>query len=159
MTDGNRFSTLATTEQFKYYLVDGAATIIAPVDTTLSSYIIPDTIEGCPVTAIGPWAFYGCNSLTDVYYLGSADEWASIAIGESNDVLLWANLTTDYVSYVLGDVDGNGKVNNRDLGLLQLYLNDDDVGGKTFVEIAADMDGNGKLNNRDLGLLQRLLNS
>ena len=26
-----------------------------------------------------------------------------------------------------GDADGNGKINNRDLGLLQKYLNDDDV--------------------------------
>jgi DNA-directed RNA polymerase subunit RPC12/RpoP len=59
---------------------------------------------------------------------------------------------------ILGDADGNGKVNNRDLGLLQLYLNDDDLSGKSFDAAACDMDGNGKLNNRDLGLLQRLLN-
>ena len=58
----------------------------------------------------------------------------------------------------LGDLDGNGKVNNRDLGLLQLYLNDDDLSDKTFIEAAGDLDGNGKLNNRDLGLLQKQLN-
>ena len=57
-----------------------------------------------------------------------------------------------------GDIDGNGKLNNRDLGLLQLYLNDDDLTGKAFDETAADLDGNGKLNNRDLGLLQKQLN-
>ena len=55
-----------------------------------------------------------------------------------------------------GDADGNGKLNNRDLGLLQRYINDYPV---TVDVVAADMDGNGKLNNRDLGLLQRLLNS
>lgn len=59
---------------------------------------------------------------------------------------------------VPGDADGNGKVNNRDLGLLLLYLNDGDLSGKVFDVIAMDMDGNGKLNNRDLGLLQKLLN-
>ena len=58
----------------------------------------------------------------------------------------------------LGDADGNGKINNRDLGLLQLYLNDDDLSSKPFDLAAVDMDGNGKINNRDLGLLQRLLN-
>ena len=57
-----------------------------------------------------------------------------------------------------GDADGNGKVNNRDLGLLQLYLNDDDLSDKPFDLAAVDLDGNGKINNRDLGLLQKLLN-
>lgn len=60
---------------------------------------------------------------------------------------------------MLGDLDGNGKVNNRDLGLLLLYLNDDDLSDKTFIEAAADLDGNGKINNRDLGLLQLELNN
>lgn len=55
-----------------------------------------------------------------------------------------------------GDVDGNGKTNNRDLGILQKHLNGTDV---TLDEVAADMDGNGKINNRDLGLLQKLLNA
>lgn len=55
-----------------------------------------------------------------------------------------------------GDVDGNGKVNNRDLGNLQKYLNGTDV---TMDEVAADLDDNGKINNRDLGLLQKLLNA
>ena len=57
-----------------------------------------------------------------------------------------------------GDANGDGKVNNRDLGLLQLYLNDDDLGDKTFDLLAVDLDGNGKINNRDLGLLQKMLN-
>ena len=59
----------------------------------------------------------------------------------------------------LGDVNGDGKINNRDLGTLQLYLNDSDLAGKVFNEQAADMDGNGKINNRDQGKLQQLLNN
>ena len=54
-----------------------------------------------------------------------------------------------------GDVDGNGKVNNRDLGLLQRYLNGAAV---DIDETAADISGDGKVNNRDLGMLQQLLN-
>lgn len=54
-----------------------------------------------------------------------------------------------------GDVDGNGKVNNRDLGMLQRYLNG---WGVEINEAATDMTGDGKVNNRDLGMLQRLLN-
>ncbi|MBQ7088322.1 MAG: carbohydrate binding domain-containing protein [Clostridia bacterium] len=60
---------------------------------------------------------------------------------------------------LMGDVDGNGKVNNRDLGMMQLYLNDGDLTDKVFDEKAADLDGNGKINNRDLGLLQKKLNN
>lgn len=58
-------------------------------------------------------------------------------------------------AYVAGDADGNGKLNNRDLGLLQQYLNE----WKARINpIVCDMDGDGKVNNRDLGLLQRVLN-
>ena len=56
---------------------------------------------------------------------------------------------------MLGDVDGNGRINNRDLGFLQQHLNEWDV---AVDEAAADLDGNGRINNRDLGLLQQLLN-
>ena len=59
----------------------------------------------------------------------------------------------------MGDINEDGKINNRDLGALQLYLNDDDLAGKAFNEQAADLDGNGKINNRDLGKLQQLLNN
>ena len=56
---------------------------------------------------------------------------------------------------VSGDANGDGSINNRDLGLLQQYLNDYEV------EIsldACDVNGDGNVNNRDLGLLQQYLN-
>ncbi|MCD7775130.1 MAG: leucine-rich repeat domain-containing protein, partial [Clostridiales bacterium] len=41
-------------------------------DTSISGdYIIPDTIEGYPVTAIGNLAFYDCELLTDIFIPGS----------------------------------------------------------------------------------------
>ena len=54
-----------------------------------------------------------------------------------------------------GDANGDGKVNNRDLGLLQQHLND---WGVQIDLTVCDLDGNGKVNNRDLGLLQQWLN-
>ena len=55
-----------------------------------------------------------------------------------------------------GDADGNGRVNNRDLGFIQQYLNDwPDV--KLDLD-ACDVDDNGRVNNRDLGLIQQYLN-
>lgn len=56
---------------------------------------------------------------------------------------------------VYGDVNGDGKINNRDLGLFQKHLNGSDV---DIDEEAADVYYDGKLNNRDLGILQKFLN-
>ena len=48
------------------------------------------------VTTIGWGAFDGCKSLTDVYYIGTASDWAKITIGDSNEPLTRATL--HYVS-------------------------------------------------------------
>ena len=62
----------------------------------------------------------------------------------------------DKPTYIPGDLDGNGSLNNRDLGLLQKHLNDWEV---VVVIEALDVNGDGSVNNRDLGALQKLLNS
>lgn len=54
-----------------------------------------------------------------------------------------------------GDVNGDGDLNNKDLGLMQKYLNGWAV---TVEKDGADMNGDGSLNNKDLGLLQKKLN-
>ena len=56
---------------------------------SLTSIVIPDS-----VTSIGNSAFQNCRSLTDVYYTGSAEEWAEISIGSSNSYL--TNVTIHY---------------------------------------------------------------
>ena len=63
----------------------------------------------------------------------------------------------EVVAVLLGDVNGDGKVNNRDLGLLQQYLNDIDVSNKNFDMAAADVNGDGKVNNRDAARLMQYL--
>ncbi len=56
---------------------------------------------------------------------------------------------------IYGDVNDDGNVNNRDLGVLQRYLNGYDV---TMDLEAADVFHDGEINNRDLGILQKYLN-
>ena len=129
--------------------------------TTIGAY----AFEGCDrltsvtfgnsVTAIGAGVLSLCANLTDIYYNGTEAERDNIAIGESNDELLGATWHCAAPTSIPGDADGNGKVNNRDLGRMQQYINEWEVVIDTE---AADMDGNGRINNRDLGLLQRQLN-
>lgn len=71
-----------------------------------------------------------------------------------NVSFLVENGTVNVVDFLYGDTNGDGNVNNKDLGLLQRYINEWDV---TLDTSAADVDGNGKVNNLDLGLLQRYL--
>ena len=58
-------------------------------------------------------------------------------------------------AYIPGDVNGDGNVNVRDLGLLQQYLNGFKV---TINELAANVNGDTAINVRDYGLLQQYLN-
>ena len=53
--------------------------------TGLKTIIIPKS-----VTSIGKNAFYACASLTDVYYTGTAADWAKIDIASGNDALSYA---------------------------------------------------------------------
>ncbi len=75
------------------------------------------------------------------------------------DETVWFNAVNGVVTVVNsipGDANGDGKVNNKDLGLLQQYLNEWPV---TVDTVAIDLNGDGKVNNKDLGLLQQLLNN
>ena len=54
-----------------------------------------------------------------------------------------------------GDVNGDDNINNRDLAMLQQYLNDWDV---IVNKTACDLNGDGDVNNRDLAMLQQYLN-
>ena len=59
------------------------------------------------------------------------------------------------VDVTYGDLSGDGNINNRDLAMMQQYLNGWDV---TADETAADVNGDGNVNNRDLAMLQQFLN-
>ena len=49
------------------------------------------------VTDIGYEAFLCCMSLTDVYYTGTEEEWASISIGSGNTKITEATIHYNYV--------------------------------------------------------------
>ena len=57
--------TVPEDDDFEYTISDGKVTITDYYGER-PNVIIPDTIEGYPVTEIGSWAFYNCTSLTSI---------------------------------------------------------------------------------------------
>ena len=115
---------------------------------TLSGLCAPDEVglyrEG--------YRFMGWNTAADGSGVTvTAEMIPEDVCSEGKDTLV---LYAQWHYIVLGDADGNGRVNNRDLGLLQRYLNGWDV----TICPEADMNGDGTVNNKDLGLLQQALN-
>ena len=71
------------------------------------------------------------------------------------DDILLVQVETPEEEIHYGDANGDGTVNNRDVALLQQYINKWDV---TLDEVAADANGDGTVNNRDVALLQQYIN-
>jgi hypothetical protein len=71
-----------------------------------------------------------------------------------------ASADTKQESILLGDVDGNGVINEDDLVLLREYLNTvDDATGESAVVVSefADITEDGKIDGRDLIRLRKYL--
>lgn len=105
--------------------------------------------------------------LTENGFMSNATDFAGILNQETNrkkakalaqgvaQYFLSIRLPVAEPTVLYGDTNGDGTVNNRDLGLLQQHLND---WGVEIDSAAADMNEDGRVNNRDLGLLQQQLN-
>ncbi len=63
--------------------------------------------------------------------------------------------TVTIIDYISGDVNDDGLVNNKDIGILQRYLNGWTVDINLY---AANVNEDDSINNKDIGILQRHLN-
>ena len=64
---------------------------------SFSGSSLTSVIIGNRVTSINIYAFYGCDSLTDVYYTGTKEEWSAINIGVGNTNLTGATIHYNWV--------------------------------------------------------------
>ena len=110
---------------------------------------IPET-----VTAIGDNAFSGCEALETITYTGSEEQWDEIEIGAGNETFTESEVVI--ADILLGDVNGDGKVNGTDTNLIFRH-----VSGTTELSgdqlKAADVNGDGKINGTDTNLVFRFV--
>lgn len=114
---GNAGVLAGSYEDLTYFVSNGEVTITGCDDSMIMEMKIPSTMEGYPVTnigdsvfedcrelasitipvnitIIGDYAFRYCDSLDNVYYEGTEEEWKVISIGSGNEDL--ANATIHY---------------------------------------------------------------
>ena len=156
--------------RMQYEIEDGVA-VITGYEGGSGVVIIPDSLEGVPVGAIGPGAFAdcsqitgltiptsvtqigdgafsGCSSLSVVNYSGTKAQWDEIQIGEGNEVLADIVQVTGY--QVMGDYNGDFLVDNTDV----IYLLKHSLNASRFpVTTTADLNMDGKVDNDDVILL------
>ncbi|MCD7853317.1 MAG: hypothetical protein LUG15_04980 [Oscillospiraceae bacterium] len=111
-------------ENFAYFAAGYAGSAYL-CNRFLTSVTIPDS-----VTSINYSVFYGCSSLSDVYYGDGEDDWNAVEIGSCNEYLTSAtihyNSTGDTgdagdaptAPATSGDLNGDGEVNAGDLTIL-----------------------------------------
>ena len=127
---------------------------------------LPDTCQ-----SIGHYAFYNCTGLVRIDIPASVTEIADDAFLECDNLIIVCpegSSAAQYaeekgISYItnesllMGDANGNSKVNIRDVTCIQLYL----VGDYTFADskayLRADVDRNGTVNIRDATNIQLYL--
>lgn len=111
--------------------------------SNLASVTIPLSVE-----TIGENAFMGCSDLTIKGYTNSyAKEYA-----RKNGIPFVA---LDAPEYIVGDINTDGDINNKDLGVLMQYLN----GWQVEIKFdAADVNMDVTINNKDYGLLMQYVN-
>ncbi len=143
------------------------------------SDFVTDMYISDTVVQIEEYAFYDCAQLTDVWYAGSREDYENMAIADNNLSLIDAEWHFDSCSIgqphvfdnekdidcnicgkakddvIIGDVNGDQKVNGRDYTLLMQYINGWDVEINTS---ASDVNGDQKINGRDYTLLMQYIN-
>ncbi len=123
----------------------------------IQTVTLPETLE-----SIGGFAFYSCESITDVYYGGSPSSWAALILGSDNDALLAATLhcaKEDDPVALPGDVDGDGELSSSDSRDFLTVLVFGDMEFTDEERDVLDLNHDDVVNTADIRFLLRMLAS
>lgn len=152
---GVTYSAAVAGEDYGVILVEGSS---LPTASSAIYYINQDEAASTSIAFdVYPSTIEATKAAMTLYISSSAEGADLVSVPMSYVVGYEEVVTPPAPTYTYGDVDDNGKVNNRDLGNLAKYL----AGGYTFsFEFnldAADVHENDKINNRDLTTLAKYL--
>ncbi|MBR3475147.1 MAG: InlB B-repeat-containing protein [Oscillospiraceae bacterium] len=107
------------------------------------------SIETLPEPVLEGWKFLGWfTEPMESYLLAGQGTQVTAETSFDEDATVYAHWRLP------GDINGDGKVNNKDVTRLQKYLNGDEVEVMTF---NLDTNGDGRVSNKDLTRLQRFV--
>ena len=105
------------------------------------------------VKTIDADAFSGCGEFSITGYAGSVAE----SFANDNGITFIALEGEPEPEYETGDVNGDGKVNTRDVTTLRRYLAGGYEDSITFITEMIDVNGDGRENTRDVATLRSII--
>ena len=119
------------------------------VDPVTVEVNVGGSIETLPEPVLEGWKFLGWfTEPMESYLLAGQGTQVTAETSFDEDATVYAHWRLP------GDINGDGKVNNKDVTRLQKYLNGDEVEVMTF---NLDTNGDGRVSNKDLTRLQRFV--
>ena len=98
---------------------------------------------------------FDCSKITDVYFMGTEEQWNRILIGSDNSA--FNNATIHYLAPdILGDADGNGTLDINDATLIQKHLASLETVSEDKLDLC-DTDKDGYVSIKDVTLIQKYL--
>lgn len=98
---------------------------------------------------------FDCSKITDVYFMGTEEQWNRILIGSDNRA--FNNATIHYLAPdILGDADGNGTLDINDATLIQKHLASLETVSEDKLDLC-DTDKDGYVSIKDVTLIQKYL--
>ena len=99
-------------------------------------------------------AFYENSKLSDIYYIGTEDQFGDISIDNANDSLINASKHFLY-EQMKNDINSDGYVNSKDITMLRCYL----VGGYNVPDNndVCDINNDGIVSIKDVTALRKII--